>query len=319
MKGTRNKTNTNPLINTFTTSQNRTIKPADNSYTSINQDKTKKALNERLNLLNEYKRTNASLSSKKNQIVAQMNKIESQKSLFINNNNRARQNLRTKLIPRERFINSSLTSTDFRGVVSQTTGGGLSTENNLHNLNNFKDLEQLDYKNFENTIKREQANDKLYNTDLLNMLNNKHKNMTQGSNRFHLKMNNFSVTEVQGDNSRADYISYSRNVSNPKQMGSVSFTDKLNTSNITVESEKSFNNNIVYTDGGITNINIHGILTCEEVPNEIYFNDKRYKAIQETLNNILQDNLKNSKTIKELKSTIEILKCYINIQDVKFI
>jgi hypothetical protein len=331
LNGTKNKPQgaTNSLINQSYMSSNSFNKSIHKEHSYIGHEKHKKelklsSLNEKLYLINEFKKGNfnkdpTSSTTFKDTLAGTRKTI-------------SRQNMKTKLIPREKFMNSSLVSSEFK-ILANTTKENMISNNNTENACLDNDLELLDYKSFESTSKKETYVDpklkyaNTYNSDILNLLTKKHMSVSSSpKNRFNIKMNNLYVTDLTSEGQagfKTNYISYSKNVSIPKTShlaGSTSYTDfqhKMNTSNITLESEKSFNNNIMFTDGGITNINIHGILSCEEVPNEIYFNDRRYKAIQESLNNTLQENLQNSQVIKELKATVDILKCYIDLQKVK--
>jgi hypothetical protein len=345
LNGTRNKATNNSLLNQSykSSSQNSFNKSLngrnDNSFTGEKKPKREiklTSLNEKLYLINEFKKGNL-----KKDIATSIRSDFKETLGNIANKGIARQNLRTKLIPREKFMNSSsLASTEFKVINNTTKGNDVVSNNNTENGCLDNDLELLDHRSFESSLlhgvghnymgptgmgdPKIGRSNTMYNSDILNLLTKKHMSVSSSpKNRFNIKMGGLYVTDL-GDGAHQGYktnISYSKNVSRPKPGTSTSYADfshKMNTSNITLESEKSFNNNILFTDGGITNINIHGILGCDEIPNEIYFNDRRYKAIQESLNNTLQENSKQSHMIKELTATVDILKCYIKMQEVRF-
>jgi hypothetical protein len=249
-----------------------------NSQTSINKNKSIDSAG--LNLSkNEIKINNL---NKQINLLREYKKstLESFKQKFSPKKFEAKpKHIKTKLIPKERFIKND-------------------TEANF-------ELELLDYKVFEKPNKPERG----YNSDILNLLT-KNKNLRQ---EFKTKINKRNLSR--------DEFKYSKNASVPRTTKDfLTYTDKLNSSSITIgskNSEKSYNN-ILFTDGGITNINIHRLMTCDDIPNEVFFNDKRNKYIQYSLSKALQDNFKKDKAIKEFKSTMDILKCYIKIQEVNY-
>jgi hypothetical protein len=341
--------------NNYLSSQNSLSKSLQKStdnpymhYQSSNDRNNKELkmnyLNSQINKLQEYKKTAMSSIAKGRKDI--LHQTSPRKSEYLktgtSQNFHSRNNVRTKLIPKERFINSSLTSADFKKNLGQSNNArDISREHTENDAYLDNDLELLDFKGFESTLKRDTYNDQrttkqsnpMYNSEILDLLTKKHMSSECNSprNRYVKSSNHRSASYNKDENidiNVGSYIKYSKNAAsvprNNTKTNIASYTDihaKMNTSNMTLESknsEKSFNNNILFTDGGITNINIHGILTCEDIPNEIYFNDKRYRMLQDNMANTLQENYKNNETIREMKRTIEILKCYIKIQEVKF-
>jgi hypothetical protein len=325
--------NTSISGNTYLTSQTSFSKSlhksTDSAYMSYNiNEKNKKELkmnylNQQISMLHEMQKNALGSTMKKESSLSKPEVLKSSKGNV----------MKTKLIPKERFINSSMISNDVK--KSYVDKRDMSRDNTNENyLDN--ELEQLGFGSFGDTIKRDNvvlntnASKPLatYNSGILELLTKKHIPDRDSPRR--QKIPNRHVQYIK-DNGMIKNISispnnniiYSKNASVPRSgKDFLTYTDaynKLNNSNITIESknsETSFNNNIMFTDGGITNINIHSILNCEDIPNEIYFNDKRYKCLQDGLSRVLQDNYKCNETIREMKRTMDILKCYINIQQV---
>jgi hypothetical protein len=339
--------------NTYLSSQNSLSKSlhksTDNPYLHYNvNDKNKKELkinylNKQLSMLQEYKKTalNSLIKSRERSSNSPHNNRPEIMKPSTGQSFIAKNHVRTKLIPKERFMantNTSMTSNDIKLACQDKRAGN---DNYLDN-----ELELLDYKGFESTIKRdsiflnETSNSKTgkiiptYNSDILDLLSKKQMSECNSPRRNKLNSRNILYTrDSKTDNDQHvhsninpnGFIKYSKNASVPrtqKDFLTSTFNDnfnKMNNSNLTLESknsEKSFNNNILFTDGGITNINIHGVINCEDIPNEIYFNDKRYRNLQDTMTKAMEDNCKKNETIREMKRTIDILKCYIKIQEV---
>jgi hypothetical protein len=334
--------NNQSLLSLSQNSFNKSMQKSTDTFTSyIPVDKNKKELkmnylNDKLNLINEYKKPSQPFkkATTTNSPISRVDplKASSMMTNSVQSSNFTKQNLRTKLIPREKFMNSSMTSTEYRKILV-TTKEDVSRDNTDHTyLDN--DLEQLDYKGFENSLKREafesnksKHTNYMYNSEILDLLSKKHlvgnDSKKYTSKRTHVYTGPLDTKgDINADTNSKYMQNYNRNTSVPKIANLNSFCadiNKLNTSNMTLESkpsDKSFNNNILFTDGGITNINIHSILSCEDIPNEIYFNDKRYKALKEEHSASVLNNNKSNEVIKELMRTIDILKCCIKYQEV---
>jgi hypothetical protein len=273
------------------------------SHGSSNKTKTQQKmdyLTQQITLLQESKKLTLDYIKKKKELNSSLAKS-------------TKNSMRTKLIPKEKFMNSTNVSYYWKRKDKTLK------ETEIHEyLDN--ELELLGLKNFEGTIKT--AYESKQSIGSPDIIDHSKKPYHSPPHPYKVHRNISYIGGRRLDNhmsiSPNNYIRYSKNASVPRTTKDL-LTDKLNNSNMTLDSktsEKSYNNNILFTDGGITNINIHGIIGCDNIPNEIYFNDKRYKCLQNSLTKTVQEDHRKAEVLKEMKRTIDILKCYIQIQQV---